>query len=356
MRTHCLFGAALMSTIVVAGSCASKPARQPVQVDAWQPPALIAAVNGTLRVEFTPAIDRFTFFGPEKEDRRDAGTSASCINMLYVTGLDRTPPSNGDYTFFGGAYSWFAPQNGPMGWKDSAGKPSPWPPDPAMDIGPAVLTTRSERALGVIGPVLRSGLGERKSLTITGPYTAELTYTLDNRSQRTITAGPWLNTAVAPNVGGGIGSVLAFRVAQPGPNARVFERWGGMGDNAAERFTAALSAPTEHGWATLPLSKATWTDGIKVYLDSGESFAEIAVWRDGWWFHRRLLSGDGQTNKRLRELGEGPVATYINPALGIIEAELVAPIKDIPAGGKNTATERWTLIKSETPDAAVLPR
>lgn len=347
MPTHTphLFGAVLMSSTIVLGACAGKSASpsRPLEVStpAAAAPAVLSVANANLRAEFVPAIDRYTFFGP---------ASAGAPNMLHVTGLDRTPPANGDYTFFGGAYSWFAPQNGERGWKDAAGKASPWPPDPLMDIGPAVLTARSARAFSVVGPVQRSGLREEKSLTITGPWTAELTYTLHNTTGGPVLAGPWLNTAVAP-----VGSVVAFRVGTEG-NSRTFERWGGMGERAAERFASALTPPTPAGWSTLPLSAANWDDGIKVYLDSGESFAEIAVWRDGWWFHRRLLSGNAATSKRLRELGEGPVATYINPSLGIIEAELVAPIENIPAGGKATATERWTLIPSATPDASLLPR
>lgn len=343
-----LFGAVLMSSVIVVGGCTEKQRSRPVEVSARESRSVgrISASNTTVRVEFDAARDRFTFFGPSYSPVGHAEPP----NMLHLVGLERTPPANGDYTFFGGAYSWFAPQNGERGWKDANGKTSPWPPDPLMDVGPAVLSASSARAFSVMGPVQRSGLREEKSLTITGPWTAELTYTLHNTTGKAVLAGPWLNAAVAP-----IGSVLAFRVGTDG-NSRTFERWGGMGENAAARFGEALSPASASGWATLPLSSAKWDDGIKVYLDSGESFAEIAVWRDGWWFHRRLLSGDGATNRRLRELGEGPVACYINPGLGIIEAELVAPIVDIPAKGKTTATERWTLIESATADVGALPR
>jgi len=336
---HVLAGAVLSTGLLLAACSTPKPAPSTTApgVDCGAP---CAVEHDGVVCRFDPSIDRFTHFGPTEGP-----------NLLHVTGLDRTPSPTGDYTFFGGAYTWIAPQNGAKGWVDGAGAPKGWPPDPLMDIGPARIVSRTESSFNLVGPRTLSGLREEKSFRTTGPGQAEFTYTLHNTTNAPVTAGPWINTAVAP----GDGSVLAFRVSIAG-GSPAYERWGAMGDDAEKRFDAALGMVSAHGWAALPLDSARWADGIKVYLDAGNAPAEIAVWRGGWWLHRRLLSGDAATHKRLRELGEGPVATYINPGLGIIEAELVAPIVDIPANGSTTAVERWMLIHSPTPDPGVLPR
>jgi len=339
-RSVIVLGGVVLSAGFLAPACSSpKPATPPPapSVDVGAP---IAVEHDGVVCRFQPSIDRFTHFGPSNGP-----------NLLHTVGLDRTPSPTGDYTFFGGAYTWIAPQNGAKGWVDRAGALRGWPPDLSMDIGPARLVSRTESSFNLIGPRTLRGLREEKSFRTTGPGQAEVTYTLHNTTGAPVTAGPWINTAVAP----GDGSVLAFRVALAGGRP-AYERWGGMGDNAVKQFDAALGLVSAHGWAALPLASARWADGIKVYLDAGDAPAEVAVWRDGWWLHRRLLSGDAATHKRLLGFGEGPVATYINPGLGIIEAELVAPIVEIPANGSTTAVERWMLIHSPTPDPGVLPR
>lgn len=342
----------VMTTPMLTNSCANAPdraARETIRVHADAGGTDLEIAASGVRARFSPRIDRLVFFGPDAPNQ-------AAVNLLHTQDLDRSPAADGGYTFFGGAYSWWAPQNGEKGWIGADGSLKNWPPDPAMDTGPSVLTARSERSITVVGPVQRSGLREDKTFRITGPNTAEFSSTLVNTTDRVITAGTWLNTAVAPPRDGAI-SVIAFKLwpRRPGSILGPNKVRGAMGTDAEGRFRGALDAPAENGWAALPLTKATWVEGIKVYVDTESAPAEIAVWRDGWWLHRRLTTGDRASTQRLRELGEGPVAAYINPGLGIIEAELVAPIVDIPPGGSTTAVERWTLIPSATPDVGVLP-
>ncbi|MFM9957417.1 MAG: hypothetical protein ACKVZJ_05040 [Phycisphaerales bacterium] len=359
----------LMLVPLVSNSCSSEPQARgqaagsverganapvpaaPVEVAAADVGTDLEMVGSGVRVRFSPRIDRIVFFGPE----------GGGPNLLHAVDLSRSLPANGDYTFFGGAYSWWAPQNGEKGWVGADGTPKNWPPDPAMDVGPAVLTAKTDRSITVVGPVQRSGLRESKTIRIKGPNRAEISYTLTNTTNRTMTAGPWLNTAVTP----GAGSVMAFRTSPGGMRGNAEERsstWsvrGAMGENADALFRGALTGTQENGWNALPLSNAMWKEGIKVYLEAWATSsepAELAVWRDGWWLHRRLTTGDRDSHERMRQFGEGPVATYINPGLGIIEAELVAPIVDIPPGGETTAVEVWTLIPSATADVNALPR
>lgn len=339
---------ALALTTFQISSCASpRPMlrtvrAEPVRPDRPAPPDIVRFETPTLAVEFTPSLDRFTCFGP-----------VSGPNMLHTSGLERAPAGDGSYTFFGGAYSWVAPQAGPMGWKAANGSEMSWPPDPAMDIGPVEVTRLGIQGFTTLGPVHRSGLREEKSLRAVGPLRTELVYTLHNTSDRVVTAGHWLNTAA--RVRKGSRDRLAFRIP-PGTSLRA-----AMGDGALEHFQRIATPETAAGWVVLPLGRADWPDGIKVYIDTpadprtGARHAEIAVWHEGWWLHRRLTSGDDASIARLNELGEGPVATYINPSLGIAEAELYAPIADIPPGGSTASTEVWTLIRSPRADADDLP-
>ena len=316
-------GAAAWS--VGLGSCASDSTR-------WD---AVRVQGEELAVEFRPSIDRFTYIGPVDK----AGP-----NLLFVQKQHDAPAPDESYTFFGGCYTWIAPQNavgGRLGWRDAQGAARGWPPDPAMDIGPTRVERISNHELRMESPVNRMGLREIKEFRIDGAATGSLDFRIQNTTDGIVTAGPWVNTAVAP------GSVIAVRMT---PQTPV---WG-WNDESVSRFRS-LAAPVERsGWTIIEPDKADWDGGIKVYLDTP---AEIAIWRDGYWLHRRQLNAD---DGRLRALGEGPVAVYIQPARGadvaIVEAELYGAIADIAPLADHTGTERWTLIPSATPDVWALPR
>ena len=340
-----LAGFSVMTATLALGSCASPN----VLVVTDRPKTELLFIRRGIALEFTPSIDRITFFGPEK------GT-----NMLHTVDLDKPIPMDGSYTFWGGAYSWVAPQKGENGWRDDAGQLKDWPPDPAMDIGPTEITGESLESLTVEGPVMRSGLQEIKTFRSISATAMDISYTLKNTTDHPVTGGQWLNTAcrAATVFGkeskrGTGGDKLAFRIMAGTDSSHIR---GAMSDKAVELFQSASAAATQTGWVVLDLNLATWDDGIKVYIDppAGRK-AEIAIWHDGYWLHRELTIGDENTDARLAQMGEGAVAVYINPGLKIVEAELYAPITEIPAGNSTTATERWTLIKAASGDARVLP-
>ncbi len=298
-----------------------------------------------LAVEYAPGIDRFVYFGRESGHAGDG--------VLHTVALGPEPASDGSYTFFGGAYTWVAPQKGSAsvpGWADPTGAPRDWPPDPAMDTGPTSVISQSLSGFVTMGPVQRNGLRERKSFRIIDERTAELCFTLVNTGVAPRAGGPWVNTAACVRDA----DVLAFRIT-PGTPIR-----GAMGDDALGKFQSVATPATASGWVVLPLAEAKWSDGIKVYIDTpagspAESGPEIAVWHKGWWFHRRVTTWSAGAGAGLTAAGEGPVACYINPGLGIVEAELYAPIADIAPGAETTGIERWTLIPCASPDAGKLP-
>ena len=290
-----------------------------------------ARVRGEgLEVQYRADIDRFTFIGPEDGP-----------NLVFTQKTDQAPAKDEAYTFYGGGYTWIAPQNGPLGWRDAEGKERAWPPDPAMDIGPGKVERVDAMSMRIESPVGRTGLREVKAFGITGERTGTLAYALENTTNAMVTAGPWVNTAVAP------GSVVAVRATAS------TEMWGWNDESIARLRTVMREVPGT-GWSIVEPDKGTWDGGIKVYM---EAPAEIAIWRDGWWLHRRQLSVD---DGRLRAAGEGPVALYIQPAKGadvaIVEAELYGRLADIPPYGRNLGEERWTVIQSATADVTVLPR
>lgn len=325
------------------GGCASS-----VRTPVTRPDAIRVERDG-LAAEFAPSIDRVTFFGPSGGE-----------NLLHVVGLDRQPPTDGSYVFWGGCYTWVSPQkapggdaSSPMGWVDVDGTKRDWPPDPAMDVGPARRTGLGDGMLRVTGPEQRSGLAEIKSLRVLARDRALFSFTLRNAGGAgPIVAGPWINTAAGPR------DAIAVRMP---PGTEVY----GWNDESVARFNSVLGPADERGWRRVDLSRAAWDGGIKVYLapPRGERLAstEIAVWRRdaGAWMHRDIGPLSADEIERLRAAGEGPVAVYIQPSSGggeaIVEAELYGPIRDILPGAQHTATETWRVIESRDGSTAALP-
>ena len=269
--------------------------------------------------------------------------------MLFTQLLDQPALADEQYTFYGGAYSWTAPQNGALGWVGPDGEPRAWPPDPVMNVGPAEVQERAEAMTSVTG-VSRLGLVERKAFAMTDAG-MDVRFSLDNTTDEPVAAGTWINTAVHDD------AVVAVRLV--GPDALASLR--GWDRQSIDRFISILDRK-EDGWAIVKLGEASWEGGIKVYVPriAGE-LPTIAVWRDGQWLVRTQRVTEAATNTvgRLTTLGEGAVAMYVQPgsdeSAWIIEAELYGPIVDIPARGTHQASEFWTLIASEEPDTSVLP-
>jgi hypothetical protein len=292
--------------------------------------------RGGLAIEHLGSIDRLTWFGP-----------VNGPNMLFTQMLDQPPAEDGNYTFFGGCYTWVSPQTGPLGWRGTDGEQLPWPPDPAMDIGPAQTIGQTRAGITTRTPVSRAGLREVKTFALRKNGVAELTNELVNWGDEPRTVGTWVNTAVHDK------GVIAVRFDPAHDDAAI---WG-WNQESIDRFLSILAPSDVKGWSLVRTADADWDGGGKVYLDDHPHFEntswvspEIAIWRRGYWLHRKGHAPvDGA---KLRAMGEGPVAIYIQPASGdskaIIEAELYGPIEEIGPGERTVAGEEWTLIESPT--------
>lgn len=278
----------------------------------------ITAYNHTLTL--SPTIDRYTHFGP-----------TSGPNFLNTRDLDAPVitnphhPDYNEYTFRGGCYTWVAPQNA---WRTQTGELQNWPPDPAMDRGPANITNRTTDSITTITPVSRLGLSERKTFTLT-PTGGLLTYELINNAATPIEASPWINTAVT----------TSDRIALYMPPGTTLRGWDAA---AVSKIESILSPPTTHGWRILNLHAATWQGGTKVWITTPNGDATIAIWREGRWFIRTMDQDD--PDNTLAAVSEGPVAVYIDPTDNLIEAELYAPITTIAPGSSFSVTEYWQVL------------
>ncbi len=297
-------------------------------------PDAVRIGRGQLVIEYSPDLDRVTLFGVRKGP-----------NLLHTVGIDREPAEDGSYTFFGGGYTWVAPQSGEHGWTDADGELSVWPPDPAMDSGPSLIVGRTPTKVVVENPVARDGLRQRKTIGLSAPHHATIEYELVNESEETLRRAHWINTAVAPD------GIIALKLRDGDQVAQIYSD----SSDGADRFSDLLSPIGEDGWAVLKLSNADFPDGIKVYTDGP---AEIAVWvanpdwliSKGFWLHRSLgepLSTEQRSE--LRAIGEGPVAVYLNSGLGIVEAELYGAVVDIEPGASASSTEIWRVYEAPTP-------
>ncbi len=278
-----------------------------------------------ISLTYAPGIDRVTAFGP-------IGT-----NLLHTANLDQAPDPNGDYTFYGGMYSWTAPQNGQGAWIDAQGEPKAWPPDVAMDTGPATVSSRSRAHIAASNPPALTGLVQHKRFEILPDASVIVTFALENVSEASVAAAAWINTAVASD------SLIAVRRERGTPIR-------GWNDETIARFNSICTSPDANGWVLVRIPDAMWEGGGKIWLDTTP---DIAVWRDGYWLLRRQPSVD--TANRLRDIGEGPVAIYIQPDAGIIEAELYAPVTDIRSGDTRTDVEVWSVIADPVGTTAALP-
>lgn len=298
-----------------------------------------------LAAEFIPSIDRLTFFGRERGS-----------NMLHLSSLERDVPTDGSYTFWGGCYTWVSPQRGVEGvipgWVgEDRVTPQDWPPDPAMDVGPARRASREAGSFGFIGPDHRTGLREEKTFRIVARDVAVFEYTLHNRGAAARSAGTWTNLAVSRN------DVIAVRLTG---STRIH----GWDESGTERLRSIMGEPDARGWALINLRRAKWDGGIKVYFSPAPGEAarevEIAVWRRnvGAWLYRSLGRMTAEDAAMLDAAGEGPVAVYIQPKGDdgpIIEAELYGPIREIPPDSSATTRETWRIIPALRAETAALP-
>lgn len=329
-----IFGVCVMAMSVMAGCASERSAqveRKPVtRADATR------MEGKKIAAEFSNAIDRYTYFGPKDGP-----------NLLHVTAMDRAPAADGSYTFFGGAYTWIAPQSGPNGWLAVDGSQSAWPPDPAMDVGKTTRVRVMPGSCIAANPVNRMGLVEGKTFMVSDEDVAHVVFDLANSGTGDRVCGAWINTAASNE------HKLAVRVPLG------TEMWGWQG-KSAEPLKGIMSAPDKDGWALVDLAKANWDGGIKFYIQpgavGGETKVDIAQWYGGYWMYRRQKDCGAGDFALLKENGEGPVAVYIQPgAEPIIEAELYGRLVNLAPGKSEWWTEEWRVIDAATPDVSVLP-
>lgn len=333
--------AALVATPALLFACSAAP----TPTDPPEKTATIRLQRHGLTAEFNPAIDRLTSFA-----------TTDGHNLLHVSDLERDIPADGSYTFWGGAYTWVAPQKGAagdsFGWLDAdRTTKKDWPPDPVMDIGPVRCTSRSPGDFTVIGPDQRTGLREEKTFRLVAPGRAEFEYRLHHRGLNPVSAGVWITTAAS------LDDVIAVRMPAGA------ELWG-WDQACVDKFKSITDAPTTHGWRLVHLSRADWDGGIKIYLapPPGQPLrnVEIAIWRANAkaWLHRSLGPMTADAITALRAAGEGPVAVYIQPNDGkdpIVEAELYGSIEHFEPDSISTHTETWRAIPAKSPDPALFP-
>jgi hypothetical protein len=291
--------------------------------DPARPGNVVRLERDDMVLAYRPDLDRVVFFG-----------ASGGPNLLHTVDLDRRPAEDGSYTFFGGAYSWVAPQRSELGWRDETGELLDWPPDPAMDRGPMEIIKRTHDSLTARSPVLRSGLREYVTFTFIGGGAVEVVYELENVGDEPQQASIWILTAVKP------GAHIALR------RDAVENMWI---DSEESEALLDDAFDFDEGYGLLDTEALQFEHGVKAYFDA-EAF--LAVHDQNWWFIRDGLS---RPEGALKEVGEAPIALYLHPGLGLFEAELYGPLRAVAPGERLSYTEYWMLEASAPPDAAVLP-
>ncbi|MFG0330767.1 MAG: hypothetical protein ACF8PN_12830 [Phycisphaerales bacterium] len=270
--------------------------------------------------------DRIVHFGAPNKPRK---------NILDTNDLTKDPDPAGSYHFFGGTYTWIAPQSD---WVDEHGEARDWPPDPAMDRGPTYVRRLSFTGLEAEGPVDRRGLRQIKTLEIRPGKQMDFTYEIVNDGEETRRAAPWVISAAPAR------AIIA--VPKPRFSSIRFNH-----DEAAEMWDEVVEDAGD--WLLLPTERFYWWTGgrndFKAFIPSEPV---IAIWRQNWWLLR--VGEEFDDAGSLWEAGEAPVEVYFNYGLELFEAELLGPIAELGPGESTVWNERWFLIHSNSPDTGVL--
>ncbi len=305
----------------MAGGCGILPRQHVYGVDVQG----AEFAGGGVQAVFDLSRDRLMWFGPENGP-----------NLLETRDLD-VPPSDESYTFYGGAYTWMAPQSA---WTDESGSPRDWPPDPRMDAGPVRLVRSWMTGIEVEGPVTRNGLREIKRFEMIGDGEMVVSYILRNDSQEPVTAGPWLITAGRR---GGL-----FAVASGVDGSVRFDRpdseslWLDRGEERGSWWLIDL-------WARRKWKNTRDDLDLKAFIDSPQR-PVVAAWDGGWWLVR-MMESDPLDPAAAHSGGEAPVEVYLHYAhgMGFFEAELLGRVVTLQPGESVEHRERWRVVEDSRP-------
>ncbi|MFW5652793.1 MAG: DUF4380 domain-containing protein [Planctomycetota bacterium] len=276
------------------------------------------------RIAYDADIDRLVYYGPRRGP-----------NMLHTKDLDQAPSPTGDYTFYGGHYTWIAPQSG---WVDADGNLQAWPPDPAMDRGPTLVTRLTDRLIEVEGPTTLLGLRHMKTYELLPYGILSIVHRLQNENAVTTSGSIWSNTAVPP------GAVIA--VPKPAEGDLRFDR----DDEIAQPLWDAITEEVGN-WVIIrtddeaAAAAAEFGGEVKIFITAP---TQIAVGHDGYWLVRRGYPWD-ETNS-LAVVNEAPIEVYLNFGLELFEAELLGPHVDIAPGEATEFQEAWFLMDLQQGD------
>lgn len=316
MKTRCmrLAGlAGLIGLVALANGCA--------RYGPYKPRGFQRILGDGLVAEYDSNRDRVTRFGPRGR-----------FNLLYVNDLDRAPSPSGQFTHFGGMYTWVAPQED---WRDRNGNAYTWPPNSAMDAGPTFVSKHGLHEFEATGPILPSGLQEIKSMHLGrddyGPR-ALVTNSLRNTTDEPIEAGPWVTTGVVP------GSVIAVLTPESDADLALSRH-----PDAQETWDNTTRQRSQ--WTLIRTKRYYWwlhdADTMKVRFPSDRV---IAIHRRGHWLVRIGEPVKAEANPSIATTGHAPVEVAVNFGSRIHEASLIAPIGTIAPGEQVDYVERWYII------------
>lgn len=257
---------------------------------------------------------------------------------------DPVPHAEGPDLAYFGHELWLGPQS--RWWLDQDVNPArravaaPWPPDPWLAQAPNRILARSAVHLaleGVDSPV--SGLRARQTFRLSGsaPGTLALTASAVNVRDRPVRRDLWFNTRLPA------ASRVFAPVARPGD--------------------ARLRADED---ATFAGPVAWWQDGLySLQLEPpppgksgrrGKVFiAPAAGWIAGFNAGQLLLIRFPRHDDAAIDAEHGQVELYQqwhpeDPAAGVLELEVHAPVRTLGPGEEMQAGETWTVFPYEGPD------
>jgi hypothetical protein len=251
------------------------------------------------------------------------------LNLVEANAGTSPPATLKDYTFFGGLYTWLAPQDH---WVDlEKNEVYNKKPDPTIDRGPYEVTGTGAGELTMISPTVKAyGLKVEKIFTLPkNENHLEYMVRLHNVGHYPVRWAVWNLTAVKPN------GIVFFDIPHGEADFNFFgasqthRKWFSNIMHIIDDTTAAVDYRKYAG------------PGAKMFVRVGSKF--VAYRQPGSWFVRRFPND----SRQIFTDQQSQIELWADAKKGIFELEAASPDYAILPGKSVSWTETMSIVPDE---------
>ncbi len=279
--------------------------------------------NRELEAIVVPRVGRLLSFRLNTEQGKNV------LNLVEASAGTVPPAKQKESVFFGGLYTWIAPQDH---WVD-AEKEELYDeePDPTIDRGPYEVTSKGAGELTMISPTTKTyGLKVEKIFKLAGNENhLEYTVRLHNVGPYPVRWSIWNLNAVKPN------GIVFFHI----PNGESDLKFYSDPQDFRRRFTH-ITHIIDDTTAAVDYRKYAGP-GAKMFVQVGSKF--LAYRQPGSWFVRRFPNDP----RSIFTDQQSQIELWADTETGIFEMEAVSPDYLILPGKSVSWTERMSIISDD---------